>query len=384
VSKPGYQDETLEFTLAPGACESFDLALEPQLGVVEVTTSPAGAEVVVNGEAVGITPLTIELMTVEQTIAVRLEGYTGSAKVITPRSGYPQSLPLELVALDEATGSGYPRLVTTGLGRNLRLIPAGAFQMGSSRSEPDRRNNEALRQVVLTRAFYLAETEMTNAEFRNCQPQHNSGTFEGLSLNEDDQPVVNVRVQEIYACLNQLSIADGLQPVYGEINGVLAPRRPLRNGYRLPTEAEFVWAMRAAGRGDADPLRFSWGQELPPPDRVDNLADLSASKILELTLVTYTDGHPVSAPVGSFEANALGLYDMGGNVAEWVQDIYDPLAAASEAVLVDPLGPESGGLNVIRGPSWQSATTRRLRLSYRDYDNDARADVGFRIARNLE
>jgi formylglycine-generating enzyme required for sulfatase activity len=58
--------------------------------------------------------------------------------------------------------------------------------------------------------------------------------------------------------------------------------------------------------------------------------------------------------------------------------------AAGAAVQIDPLGPESGSLNVIRGASWQSATELRTRLSYRDYDNAPRPDVGFRIARNLQ
>ena len=315
----------------------------------------------------------VERMTVEQQIAVRLEGFAAQDARITPRPRYPQRLDFDLVRLDQSTGGGYAPIVTTGFGQRMRLIPAGEFQMGSSRSDDERRQNETLRYVQLTRAFYLAETEMTNAQFRaGCDPGHDSGTFGGLSLNDDDQPVVNVAVQMIYACLNRLSIADGLQPVYEETNGLLAPTRPMRNGYRLPTEAEFAWALRAAGRDDPEPLRFSWGQELPPPDRVDNIGDLSASQVLDLTMISYTDGAPVSAPVGSFEPNAMGLYDMGGNVAEWVQDLYDPI------------GPERGSLNIIRGPSWQSATTRRLRLAYRDFDNGPRADVGFRIARNLE
>lgn len=384
LSKPGYETRTVELSFAPGASETLDLELVPRIGLVEVTSVPAGADVVIDDEVVGVTPHVAELMAVEQSIAVRLDGYAGEEQAITPRPGYPQGLAFNLVPLDQATGGGYPLVVTTDFGTDLRLVPAGRFRMGSSRSDPDRRRNEILREVEISQAFYLAETEMTNAQFARCDPGHDSGTFDGQPLNGDDQPVVNVTVQEVFTCLNQLSIEDGLQPVYEEINGVLAPRRPLRNGYRLPTEAEFAWAMRAAGRGEAEPLRFSWGPTLPPPDRYENLADLTASDILALTLVTYTDGHAVSAPVGSFTANDVGLYDMGGNVAEWVQDFYDPNEVPGEDVLVDPLGPETGRLNVVRGPSWMSATDMRLRLSYRDYEDLGRVDLGFRIARNLE
>ena len=385
LSKPGYETETLELNLAPGESEVLDVALEPRLGVVEVTSEPAGAEVLVNGMAAGVTPYTVELMAVEQEIAVRLEGYAGASRTITPRPGYPQALPFDLERLDEITGSGYERVVTTGTGTRLRLVPSsnGRFSMGSSRSDPGRSSNELLRNVELSRAFYLAETEMTNAEFRRCNPAHDSGSFEGRTLNDDDQPVVNVVIQEIFRCLNQLSIEDGLQPVYEETNGVLAPRRPLRNGYRLPTEAEFAWALRYAGREGAEPPRFAWGNELPPPDRFDNLADLSASEILPSTLVTYTDGHAVSAPVGSFDPNPAGLYDLSGNVSEWMQDFYDPLEQADAAVVVDPLGPVTGRRNVVRGASWRSYSTEELRLAYRDFEDDPREDIGFRIARSL-
>lgn len=364
------------------------MALTPQLGAIEITSQPSGAEVIIDGEAAGITPLAVERMTVPHQVEVRLAGYTAQEQQVTPRPGYTQTLDFELILLDETTGGGYPRIIETAYGQQLTLVPVSAelFQMGSSRSEPDRRQNEVLRQVSLSRAFYLATTEMSNGQYRAvCDPAHDSGSFEGRSLNEDEQPVVNVTVQAIYACLNRLSIAAGLQPVYREQNGVLAPHRPLRNGYRLATEAEFAWALRAAGRDRAEPLRFAWGaQPAPPSDRLENIADLSAADILELTLLSYTDGFPVSAPVGSFAPNAVGLYDMGGNVAEWVQDYYDPLTQQSAAVLIDPIGPESGSANVVRGPSWQHATARRLRLAYRDFENAPRADVGFRIARNLD
>ena len=97
----------------------------------------------------------------------------------------------------------------------------------------------------------------------------------------------------------------------------------------------------------------------------------------------YDDGYASTAPVGTFQANALGIYDAGGNVAEWVQDYYSvPQPGQTEAVK-DPTGPRRGAQHVIRGSSWRHAGVTELRGSYRDFGNGGRIDVGFRIARNV-
>ena len=119
-----------------------------------------------------------------------------------------------------------------------------------------------------------------------------------------------------------------------------------------------------------------------PPPGSGNYADASAAGIVSSALLSYRDGFPVSAPVGAHAANALGLYDVGGNVAEWIHDRYRIYPKSSAATPEkDPTGPETGGLRVIRGSSWKQASETQLRLSYRDYGKEAREDIGFRIAR---
>jgi formylglycine-generating enzyme required for sulfatase activity len=182
--------------------------------------------------------------------------------------------------------------------------------------------------------------------------------------------------------LNWLSIRDGLQPVYEERQDVWVAVRPLRTGYRLPTEAEWEWAARFAGRDSA--LLYPWGSEMPIPDRSGNWADISARNILPTTLVTYNDGYPVSAPAGTFDPNPVGIRDLGSNVSEWIQDYYVLDITENTKLIEDPLGPETGQLHVVRGASWRSATVSDLRVAARSYGSDAREDIGFRIARNLE
>ncbi len=137
--------------------------------------------------------------------------------------------------------------------------------------------------------------------------------------------------------------------------------------------------MRYAGGKTA--LKFPWGKKWPPPENSGNLADVSAREIVPSILPAYDDGYASSAPVGSFKANALGIYDVAGNVAEWVNDLYTVPTPGMTEPLIDPLGPERGGSHVVRGSSWRHAGITELRLSYRDYSDEPRPDIGFRIAR---
>jgi len=383
LSKPGYQDATQELSVEADSGRQLAVELTPELGEVQIRSTPAAAEIWVNDRQVGTTPQTLQLMTVNQRIEIRRSGFAVETREITPRPGFPQTLDFALEALDQLSGSGYPRVIRTSSNQELRLIPAGRFTMGSSRREQGRRSNELLRDVEISRAFYLGTHEVTNADFREFMSDHDSGDFGNLTLNEDDQPVVRVTWDEVAQYLNWLSIRDALQPVYEQRSNSWAPVRPLRNGYRLPTEAEWAWAARAAGQ--ETPLIFPWGQELPPPDRSGNYADLAADQVLPTTLATYNDGYPVAAAVGSFAPNAMGIYDLGGNVAEWILDFYDVgVPAVSEETLVDPLGPEMGSFHMVRGSSWRSYLQTDLRLAYRNYATDLREDLGFRLARNLE
>jgi formylglycine-generating enzyme required for sulfatase activity len=382
LAKPGYETHVREVSVAADSGRRLQIELSAQYGEIEVASSPPNAEIWVDGQRQGTTPSTLTLMAVKHTIELRQAGYAAERADITPRPGFPQKLERALVALDRSSGSGFAPTLRTSLRQELKLVPAGQFTMGSSRREQGRRSNEVLRPVRITHAFYLGAREVSNAEFRAFKPEHDSGEFAGVTLNADAQPAVNVTWDDAARYLNWLSIKDGLQPVYEERQGVWTAVRPLRNGYRLPTEAEWEWAARFAGQESG--LLYPWGSQLPPPDRSGNYADVAAAEILPTTLVTYNDGYAVSAPSGTFAANAFGIYDLGGNAAEWVQDFYTIDTVETTERVDDPLGPEVGRFHGVRGASWRSATVTDLRVAYRNYGGNAREDLGFRIARNLQ
>jgi len=175
-----------------------------------------------------------------------------------------------------------------------------------------------------------------------------------------------------------LSDKEGLPRAYVKKGGRLTLADPSTEGYRLPTVAEWVWVARYnAGGGER---KYPWGAGMPPPQDSGNYADASAVDVASNTIGSYNDSYPVTAPVGTFPPSPIGIYDLGGNVAEWVNDLYS-VAAGGGAVLVDPVGPSDGQYHVIRGSSWRQSSISELRLAYRDFGDRGRLDVGFRIAR---
>ena len=160
------------------------------------------------------------------------------------------------------------------------------------------------------------------------------------------------------------------------------PAIPLNHGYRLPTEAEWVYCARVDDAGST--TKYPWGSKFPPADKTANLADKSAQTILPLFLENYSDGHPVAAPPGSLAPNRRGLFDLDGNVSEWCHDFYKIYAYAKGRVATDPTGPATGRHHVVRGGSWKQASIQTLRGAYRDYQEKTRIDLGFRICRYVK
>jgi formylglycine-generating enzyme required for sulfatase activity len=381
VAMAGYESARRRLSVQADSGRQLQVELQPVYGEVRLDVLPTDAEVRVAGRSLG-TDRVLNLQAVQQTLEIRRNGYATQRVDVTPRPGFTQELEVRQLTEEQAREAAIQRTITTATGAELRLLEVGRFTMGSARNEQGRRSNEVQRPVELTRRFYLGTHEVTNAEFRKFRSSHDSGRFSGESLNGDDQPVVNVSWNDAVEFLNWLSARDNLPPAYERSGNTWVLSDPVGIGYRLPTEAEWEWAARHLNR--AQPARFAWGDALPPPDRSGNLGDVSAARLLPNTLVTYNDGFPVSAPVGSFQANPAELHDMGGNVAEWVNDFYSitPPADAAER-LTDPLGPESGRFRVVRDASWKHASITELRLTYRDYSDRMREDVGFRIARYL-
>lgn len=235
-----------------------------------------------------------------------------------------------------------------GVRQTMRFMPAGAFVMGSPSTDRDRFDDERLHGVVLSRGFWLADTTCTQVLWRAVTGQSPSN-FKG-----DDLPVERVSWDDIQQqFLPQLSR--------------LAP------GLRLPAEAEWEYAARNAG---AEGGQFCWG-----PGITTDQANYDGNH--PLTGGNQGERRKRTLPVRSFQPSPFGLWQLHGNVWEWVQD----RMAEYGGEVVDPTGPpEQGatGERVVRGGSWVDFARRcRSAQRYALGPSDRDGDLGFRLARGL-
>ncbi|MDH3645257.1 MAG: PEGA domain-containing protein [Gammaproteobacteria bacterium] len=377
-TKPGYESANRTVELTPDQRAPLSVSLTPIVGSLRIVTSPADAELIVDGRLRGAADQVLSLNVRPHTIEIRKAGYASHVETVTPRRGLEQRITVVLKTVAEAALAELPTSIPSAAG-SLRLIRGGTLRMGSVRREQGRRSNEVRRDVELTREFYIGETEVSNAAFREFLATHSSGFVGGVSLDGDDQPVVRVSWQQAARFCNWLSDRDGLANAYVDREGRLVAVRPMNTGYRLPSEAEWAWVARFAA--SAQPRKFIWGSAVPPPAGAGNFADHAAGSLVAQRLDNYDDAHSVTAPVGSFPANPLGLSELAGNVTEWTHDYYEIAAVDPFLSLVDPLGPEFGDQHVIRGASWMKGTIGELRSAFRDHGAQGRPDLGFRVAR---
>jgi len=223
-------------------------------------------------------------------------------------------------------------LVTSMPGLVLVRIHPGTYWMGSDRGEPGRYDDEDRHQVQLTRPIHVANTPVTQGQFEDLT-KHNPSKSLGRKV-----PVQGVRWYDAIDFCNKLSKLEGLPPAYHIAKtGVTWDQES--PGFRLPTEAEWEYAARAgsttlyAGSNDPDEVAWYWGTSRGAPRAVARKAP-----------------------------NAWGLYDMSGNVWEWIWDRYGPYP--TEGIEFDPAGPEVGNERCARGGSYYSKQ-RDLRLTCR-------------------
>ncbi|MCL5975278.1 MAG: PEGA domain-containing protein [Gammaproteobacteria bacterium] len=371
-AKPGYFSQSETFTLSTNEKRSFDITLQPEMGKVEVLSTPS-ATVTVNGKSAGNTPIKLDLQAVSHDIQLSLNGYRTVSKSITPSAAEAQKLVFTLIPEAQAKRAEAPRLYKNKAGGEMALFsPNDIIKMGAGRDEPGQRANEFIKQVRLNRPFYAGTNEVTNAEYQQ---------FDSSKVGDDQLPVTNVSWLEAVKFSNWLSQQEGLTPVYDVQGNQLNRINVNADGYRLLMEAEWEWLARKAGKPEQ--TLFVWGNERVIPTKAVNIADEAAKGSVSLYVPRYYDGFAGIAPVKSFSREKSGLYDLGGNVSEWTHDSYSLTAPKPDTVYPHTLDSSTLSMRVVKGANWRSGSLSELRASYRDGAEQARDTLGFRVGRFL-
>ncbi|MGE4561547.1 MAG: SUMF1/EgtB/PvdO family nonheme iron enzyme [Rhodospirillales bacterium] len=369
--RDGYYPVTKTVNLKARETKRLSFRLKLELAEVEIHASPS-ADIIIDGKKVGKKAVTLSLTAVPHSIELRKAGYRTIKKTVRPSSRRKTVIRERLITELAARLAESPREYKNTAEIELKLFLPNSFVMGAPRHQKGQRANEFLRNIVLDRPFYASKYEITNGQFKEFREDH---------PGPPQKPVTDVSWSNAAALCNWLSEKEGIAPFYKINNARVITVNDHSDGYRLLTEAEWEWLARKSGKKKQ--TIFPWGNESVVPFMAGNIADESANGLTSFYVPNYNDGYAKVAPVGSFPAEVSGLFDLTGNVSEWVHDFYSLAPPNEKIVLVDPLGPSFGDTHVIKGSSWRSGTRTLLRAAYRDGLIDRRDDVGFRIGRYL-
>lgn len=371
--KAGYYPETETVLLAAGEERQISFHLKAEVGKVEISSSPP-ATVWIADRDYGLSPVSINLPAVAHEITFKKPGYRSASKTVKPKGGTVQKITVTLLSEYQARLQEAPREFTSQAGIKLKLfVIRDGLTMGAPRSEKGQRANEFLRKISLTRSFYASLFEITNSQFAKFGPQKAAGAA--------NTPVTSVSWQEAAAYCNWLSAKEKLRLFYRTVNGKVTGFDRQSDGYRLLSEGEWEWLARKSGK--TKQTVFTWGNDTVIPPKATNVADESAKGQVKSYVPNYSDGYTGAAPVGSLNRESSGLYDMAGNVSEWVHDVYSIVPPPANTRVSNPLGQQRGQAHVVKGANFRSGTVTTLRPAFREGLTDGRDDVGFRIGRYL-
>lgn len=339
--------------------------LDKVLPSVRIKSSPRGAMVLdAEGVVYGQTPLVIPNVPLgEVTYFFKLSGY-GDSRITVDSSlnGQIQTQHVVLNPVIHGPELGQPWTVYLDEEEQVELlyVEPGTFTMGSPASEVDREGDESQHTVTLTEGYWLGKYEVTQGQWAALmgssvsEQRDKRGSQHELRGEENRHPMYYVSWEEAMEFCRRLTERERD-----------AHRLPYNMEYSLPTEAQWEYACRAGTQ-----TTFHYGDHL---DR--KMANLGGNYPGGITpKEMYRE---VAYPVGSYQPNAWGFYDMHGNVYEWCRDWYGDYPSGA---VRDPLGARTGPRRALRGGGMFGLSDSCRSANRSSYLPDGRDDdLGFRL-----
>lgn len=368
-TKDGYYTHTEKLKLTPGEYTEIDISLKPEYGKVAINSSPS-AGIYIDGKLVANGAFSTTLSSVKHTIKLAKQGYRSVTKVITPSSKTTNKVNVKLITeFDARRQEGQPLFISK-LGIEMASFAMSSYKMGSPVNEKGRMRNEHQISVDFNKPVLMGRHEITEAQFKAFAPD-----WDNTSL-----PVTEVTWNDAAIYCNWLSEQEGLPFFYIENEqGNVIGFNQNAIGYRLPTEAEWEWVVRMSNRAIA--TKYTWGNLSRAPKESGNFGDASIEGQQTFVLKKYNDGFEGKSPIGSFKADRAGMFDMTGNVSEWVHDYFSHAVPNTKNTHLDYLGANRGMSHIVKGGSYKTGRISKLRGSFRTLSDRASETIGFRIAR---
>ncbi len=371
IRKSNFEDLNVQVRMKPGETAEKSFVLE-KTAISAAVRADKVANVQLNGKMQGTTPLTLTVH-VGDRIDVTKDGFQSRFVVVDKVGGTPRTYTFKMLTPRESAyeNAATERVVLGNL--TMRKFPPLAFDMTPTVKVEGLASPEKI-SVKLTRPFYIGIHEVTHADFAAYDSTSNPEN------NPPDTPVTRVSWTEAVKFCNWLSKQENLEPVYEfDSSGLVQSVNKASLGYRLPTEMEWEASISFdLGSGEVvEP--FPWGNKSDIPRAYGNFAGREVQSEGGRYLANHVDNSVGIATVGSNPANFNGLYDLAGNVSEWVHDYYQLNRMAGNTA--DYMGPESELDHVVKGSNYKSASMTMLYSQYRSFGNHKSDTTGFRIAK---
>lgn len=335
LKKSGFETWEQDIQIAEGDIRTISALLDPIKGSLTITSIPENAKLYIDGIYVGRTPGELKKVAKGQhAIRVTKEKYLDWTTTFQIQPAERKQITARLKPAPPQAGAVWAEPVT---GMEFVWVKGGCYTMGSRSGEPGKRRDEFPHEVCID-SMWIGKYEVTQGQWKKVL-----GSNPAFFGNKTDYPVESTSWSNIQAFIKKLN----------EMNQG-------KHTFRLPTEAEWEYACKSGGKGE----RFCGG------DQIDRIAWHKDN----------CDRTP--HPVGQKEPNRAGLYDMSGNVSEWVEDTY-AVDAYKKHGKKNPVHKDEGPDRVTRGGSWMQ-NEEECRSAARNFFPEKRGkfNIGFRLVKN--